>query len=533
MSLAKQVLDLMAYQPCLASLTPFKLNIKRGQGKEPLHLAQFFLLLATLIIMFHMQLNTDERQVIDTFDDLAATILVLQRDGVSCRGAESLMDNFRRHVTLFFGGIINADGKVDPQELDFYNYVVRHKMSEKEFSQHFHRAQNAKSAEAWSRWVPEYFDALLAVDRMNNTERTQQLLQAFEVLGTLFIAADGVQHPAQQRYFEDHMKTLRAALLNRSHVSLQRKTPPHMPLDTPTAGSPQASTTSSRSHLKQSDKQKALPQILEDVNAMIGLEGVKAEVLKLTHMIQVSEMRRAQDLPVPPLSLHLVFTGNPGTGKTTVARKLAEIYRNLNVLSKGHLVEVDRSGLVAGYMGQTALKTQEVIEKALGGILFIDEAYTLFREGPQDYGQEAIDTLLKAMEDHREDLVVIAAGYPEEMQGFVRSNPGLKSRFKRFIAFEDYGPSALLAILNSFLSQSHLSLSEPAQHFALKAFERLYAQREQHFGNGRTVRNIFEHTLSFQASRLMEMESPRREDLIEIDVRDLIAGFKAELRGQW
>lgn len=477
--------------------------------------------------MFDLQLSPEEKQMIDTFDDLAATMLVLQRDGVSCRANEALMDNFRRHVTLFFGGIINANGRIDSQELAFYNHLVRHQMTPAEFQTHFARAQNFKSMQTWDRWVPEYLDALQALDRMHNTQRTRQLIDAFAFLGQRFVLADGVAHRSQVQFLEDHLTRLRTVLTQHAVPPLQ-----YAPTPSPLASQSKAV----KKNLPRQNKTSAsrpLASILNEVNNLIGLEGVKAEITQLTHMIQVSEMRQAQGLPVPPLSLHLVFTGNPGTGKTTIARQLAEMYKSLKVLSRGHLIEVDRASLVAGYMGQTALKTQEVIEKALGGILFIDEAYTLCREGPQDYGQEAIETLLKAMEDHREDLVVIAAGYPKEMRQFIYANPGLKSRFKRFIAFADYLPAELFAIFETLLAQAHLILSEEAKHFAEKAFERLYQQREIHFGNGRTVRNIFEHTLGFQASRLMEMENPGRDDLIRIDVRDLIAGFKAELQAQW
>ena len=180
-----------------------------------------------------------------------------------------------------------------------------------------------------------------------------------------------------------------------------------------------------------------IEDLLAELDSYIGLGVVKEEVHNLINMVQVYKLRQQHDLPTTDMSLHMVFTGNPGTGKTMMARMMARIYRSLGILSKGQLVEVDRSGLVAGYVGQTALKTQKVIEKAMGGVLFVDEAYALNGRSENDFGQEAIDTLLKAMEDHRDDLVVIVAGYTDLMDKFIHSNPGLESRFNRFLLFED------------------------------------------------------------------------------------------------
>ena len=214
------------------------------------------------------------------------------------------------------------------------------------------------------------------------------------------------------------------------------------------------------------------------------------------------------------MSLHLVFMGNPGTGKTTVARLLAQLYAGIGVLSKGQLVEVDRSGLVAGYVGQTALKTQEVISSALGGVLFIDEAYSLAMGGENDFGREAIDTILKAMEDHRDDLVVIVAGYDGPMEKFLTSNPGLESRFNKYFYFPDYTGEQLMAIFQSQCKRNGYTLSPESEEKAKAMFREMYEQRDENFGNGRAVRNLFEDMVMRQSNRVAVMDAPTKEDLM-------------------
>lgn len=247
----------------------------------------------------------------------------------------------------------------------------------------------------------------------------------------------------------------------------------------------------------------SLDNILSELDTLIGLAQVKKEVSSLINLLKIQNIRKQKGLPELPISRHLVFSGNPGTGKTTVARLLAQIYHELGILSKGQLIEVDRSGLVGGYVGQTAIKTQGVIQQALGGVLFIDEAYTLARgNDSNDYGQEAIDTILKAMEDYRNDLVVIVAGYPDLMERFVNSNPGLKSRFNKYIYFEDYTPEELLEIFDSMCKKSGLTATQNARDLVLKHFEEEYANRDETFANGREVRNFFEKAVVNQANRL-------------------------------
>ena len=268
------------------------------------------------------------------------------------------------------------------------------------------------------------------------------------------------------------------------------------------------------------------PEKMEDLqkelDGCIGLAAVKKEVRSLINMVTVHQMREKNGLPASDLSLHMVFSGNPGTGKTTIARIMARIYHSLGILSKGQLVEVDRGGLVAGYVGQTAIKTGKVIDSALGGVLFIDEAYALNGRSENDFGQEAIDTLLKAMEDHRDDLVVIVAGYDGLMDRFIHSNPGLESRFNRFLHFDDYTVEEMLAMFRSQCEKGCYQL-DPAAEESLAAFIREESVDPVSFGNGRGVRNIFERVLVQQANRLAEQEAVTREDLMTITPADIRA----------
>ena len=266
-----------------------------------------------------------------------------------------------------------------------------------------------------------------------------------------------------------------------------------------------------------------LEDILAAFNELIGLNMVKEEISDLVYVVQHQQRRKAQGLKVPSLSLHLVFMGNPGTGKTTIARYVAKIYKALGLLSKGHLVETDRSGLVAGYVGQTAIKTQDVINSALGGVLFIDEAYTLSGGGPNDFGQEAIDTLLKAMEDKRDDLVVIVAGYDELMDEFVHSNPGLESRFNRYIHFEDYSAEEMYSIFNLSCQKNQYELSDDAVTAIKEYFSEVPIAD---IGNGRGARNLFERVVTQQAKRLSQNVANSDQALSIITVEDIYSAIK-------
>ena len=267
----------------------------------------------------------------------------------------------------------------------------------------------------------------------------------------------------------------------------------------------------------------------QELDDLIGLGSVKQEVRSLANFVELQKQREAQGLKTAKVSYHLVFYGSPGTGKTTVARIVGRIYKDLGVLKKGHTVETDRGGLVAKYMGQTALKTDTVIQQALDGVLFIDEAYSLVPEGGggQDYGQEAIATLLKRMEDYRDRLVVIIAGYKDEMQRFIDSNPGLQSRFNRYIDFPDYSGAELSDIFKMYMKKNQYTLTPDAEAYLKEQFDYAVAHKDRNFGNARFARNVFEKSIQQQANRLEGKKNLNKTQLTELTVEDLQGGFAA------
>ena len=380
--------------------------------------------------------------------------------------------------------------------------------------------------------LPGAFSALNKFDgsvRSENKVQTAGLFVSFiSELGKFYLLSRFDKKEVDSKKYIDYIRSLQGALLHQdkdqsndnakaaTDVASQKQPSQRTDLEEGENSKESAST------IQEDVPEETLEELLEKLNALIGLAGVKQEVTTLINMIKIKNIRDSRGLETANISKHLVFLGNPGTGKTTVARLLSKIYKQLGVLEKGQLIEVDRAGLVAGYVGQTALKTKEKIDEAMGGILFIDEAYTLSKGG-SDFGQEAIDTILKAMEDNRENFVVIVAGYPDSMEQFLESNPGLKSRFNKKIMFDDYTEDELLRIFHAFCKPFGMKLSEEAECCLKTYLHWLIQNKPENFANGREMRNLFELALSNQANRLAEKTDISDEELNEIAKDDLPA----------
>lgn len=460
-----------------------------------------------------------QRDVAEFIDGIAAELGALSGRATSDHAADAVIE-----ASNLVAAIIAADGRLTDSELDGYLDSIGPLLDPPLLTS----AMHVRETDLFTRrgdWLAEpsvLFDLLVKADRRDGTRRSNRYYEFALRLAHVTAAIDLVPSSDEIEAIDAYRTRLLKAM---DEAGVARPGQPDLDARKP-AGHASMPATAAASK-PTAPPEPALPpgrsvaDVMAELDGLIGLANVKAEVRRLTSMLQVQQIRAERGLPVIETSHHLVFTGNPGTGKTTVARLLSQIYRAVGVVAKGHLVETDRSKLVAGFVGQTATKTLETLESALGGMLLIDEAYALARGGDNDFGREAIDTLVKFMEDHRDDLAIVAAGYTEEMADFIDANPGLKSRFTRTISFPDYTDAELVAIFLALGEKSQYCCSDDAlarvRHFVSAE------PRNRGFGNARFVRNLFETAIAHQAQRVAPLGDPSDEQLTTLTAADIAA----------
>jgi energy-coupling factor transporter ATP-binding protein EcfA2 len=435
-------------------------------------------------------------------------------DGVDAE-LMSLSDRTHRHECVveadhLVAAILASDGRLTTTELEAWLDDIGPHLEPPVFisPQQLRESDLITAKAGWLDSPSTLFDLLVRADARDSGRRANTYYDLAMKLAHATAAIDLVPSPDEIAAIDGFRSTL-LRTMDASGV-----TRPGQPAATASAGAAPVAVPE-----PELPPERPVEEILAELDRLIGLDHVKTEVRRLTSLLRIQQLRAEHDLPVIETSRHLVFVGNPGTGKTTVARLLSQLYRSLDVVTKGHLVETDRADLVAGFVGQTATKTQAVLESSLGGTLLIDEAYSLARGGDNDFGREAIDTLVKFMEDHRDDLAVVVAGYPNEMQQLIDTNPGLESRFARTLDFPDYTTDELIAIFELIATKQEYHLSDAARDRLQTVIEQ--EPRGRGFGNARFTRNVFEQAISMQAVRLADVGQPSREQLVTLAAADI------------
>jgi hypothetical protein len=452
-------------------------------------------------------------------DRLAPVLTRLDGRGAGADRATKLRDDVALEALNLAAAFIDADGRHTDDELRAFAdaFAPRSDTVARAASPKALRAAGLLAGRRSFVDAPSpLFDLLVEADARAGTADSWAYYLAAADIAFAVIAIDDDPSHAELTAVEHFRQRLLLAMDRAGVGRPGRPRPDPAPAAGPTAAGPKAAGPKAA---EPREPARPLEELLAELDALVGLAPVKAEVKLVTNLLRVERIRKERDLPVVEHSRHLVFTGNPGTGKTTVARLLAQIYRTLGVVEKGHLVETDRSGLVAGYVGQTALKVKEVFTSAVGGVLLVDEAHALARGDEGDFGHEAIDMIVKLMEDHRDDVVLIVAGYPDEMAVFLDANPGLRSRFPKTIYFDDYTDDELVRIYDGMCAKSHYT---PTAEARARVLAYLAAQpRDRGFGNARLVRNLFEAAVANQATRVVGLGDVSDEVLVTFEAVDI------------